>query len=177
MKKIMMLIMAMMIGISSAAYAATDAATALSGGMTESQLLGTLVSEGMSVDDAALAILNAGGNRVNTLAAAYNRGATESNLLSVMQSANVPMQDAVRDIIDAGGREQNTLTAAMIINPDFQYTPPADPTAGLNPTAAGPGDGNAGVGGNSGFGSGGTSNIAFNGSTGGSGGGGGTVSP
>ena len=176
MKTIMMLIMAMMIGISSAAYAATDPATALSGGMTESQLLGTLVSEGMSVDDAALAILNAGGNRVNTLAAAYSRGATESSLLNVMQNANVPLQDAVQDIIDAGGNQQNTLTAAMLVNPDFQYTPPADPTAGLNPTAAGPGDGNAGVGGDN-FGTGGTGNVAFNGGTGGSGGGGGTVSP
>ncbi|WP_155901546.1 hypothetical protein [Mariprofundus ferrooxydans] len=129
--------MAMMIGISSA-YAATDPATALSGGMTESQLLGTLVSEGMSVDDATLAILNAGGNRVNTLAAAYSRGATESDLLNVMQNANVPLQDAVQAIIDAGGNQQNTLTAAMVVNPDFQYTPPADPTAGLSPTAAGP---------------------------------------
>jgi len=165
----------MIIGISSA-YADTDAATALSGGMTESQLLGTLVDEGKSVDDAILAILNAGGNRANTLAAAYSYGPTESSLLNVLQRANVPMQDAVQAIIDAGGNQLYTLQAAMLINPDFQYTPPADPTAGLNPTAAGPGDGNAGVGGISGFGSPG--NVAFNGPTGGSsGGGGGTVSP
>ena len=105
MKKIIILFVAMMISISSAAFADTDPATALSNGMSETELLDTLVSEGMS------------------------------------------LEEAVNAIIGAGGNQQNTLTAAMVINPDFQYTPPSDPTAGLNPTAAGGDSVTAGSGG------------------------------
>ena len=132
MKKIMILFITMMLSISTAAFADTDPATAISNGMSETELLDTLVSEGMS------------------------------------------LQDAVNAIIAAGGNQQNTLTAAMVINPEFQYTPPSDPTAGLNPTAAGPDtDPNAGL---NPTGAGGTRTIAFTGGSGG-GGGGGTVSP
>ncbi len=59
---------------------------------------------------------------------------------------NMSLNDAVNILIENGGNETATLVAAIIINPDYQFTAlspkalealNADPTEGLDPSAAG----------------------------------------
>jgi len=69
MKKIILLFVALFITVS-AANAATDPAAALASGVTESQLLDTLMDEGMKLEEAVSIILGAGGDQTSTLAAA-----------------------------------------------------------------------------------------------------------
>jgi len=109
---------------------------------------------------------------INNTCIDVNTSLTTMSESAVLESLIAPgcgmsMQDAVTAIINAGGDQQTTLTAALLVNPDFVFAASSDPTEGLNPTAAG-GD----LGGDTGSGG----DISFN-STGGSSGGGGTVSP
>jgi hypothetical protein len=66
-------------------------------------------------------------------------GVSESEILENLVSSGYDMDldAAVQSILDASGNQQNTLIAALIVNPDYAFTPAFDPTAGFEPTAAG----------------------------------------
>jgi len=57
----------------------------------------------------------------------------------IAPACGMSLQDAVGAIIADGGNQKDTLAAAMIVDPNFSYI---DPTAGLDPTAAGHEDDN-----------------------------------
>jgi len=66
-------------------------------------------------------------------------GVSESDILEnlVSSSYDMDLDEAVESILEAKGDQQNTLIAALIIKPEYEFTPPFDPTAGFEPTAAG----------------------------------------
>ncbi|PIW47837.1 MAG: hypothetical protein COW18_07645 [Zetaproteobacteria bacterium CG12_big_fil_rev_8_21_14_0_65_54_13] len=66
-------------------------------------------------------------------------GKTESEVMDKLlePACGMDLQNAIDTITAAGGDLIQTLAAALIIDPDFEYSPPTDPTENLEPTAAG----------------------------------------
>ena len=62
------------------------------------------------------------------------------NRLILPDGCNMTLSEAVDAIVAGGGDLINALAAALIQDPDFAYFQTNDPTAGLDATAAGPGD-------------------------------------